>query len=189
MSTTPRPSWLQLIFAFLLDLVLRSLKWALGFGLFVLPFAALLGSSMKDHSLEATFAFSVMGAILGALMGAGQTFVHWFSDSEYSDPNSELRLHSMPMRWGLRATLGPLGGALGMVYLLANEDHSCARPGRGRRALVGAIVGALLGLGFILLCKATSTNVYQRLDWQAMLGVATVGSVACGVAGLCSDAL
>jgi len=179
----------QQIVGFIWDLLRRTLTWAFVAAMLVLPFAAVMAAMADKHQFELTFALTMMGTIVGALLGAGSTFVDWFSDPEYTNSNGELRHATLPLRWGLRATLGPLGAVLGMAYLLSAKDDTQARPGRGRRALIGAVVGAVFGIGFAVLTEVNSFHRTSGWSFGGLTIVALIGAMACGLAGLLSDAL
>jgi hypothetical protein len=186
-STGSNRSWLRTVGLFLLDMLLRGLKGGLAGGLLALPIGLLFwfGITKWNERLEVAFAFTSMGALFGLLWGVGQTFVAWFSDSEFAHADDELVQRVAPLYWGLKILLGPLGGAIGLVVLATSKDYSRARPGRLKRGLVGAVVGACFGIGFVLLASLMT----NRTLWQPglMALTASVSAGACGLVGLASD--
>jgi hypothetical protein len=186
-STDSNRSWLRSVGLFLLDMLLRGLQGGLAGGLLALPIGLLFwfGITKWDERLGVAFAFTSMGAIFGLLWGVGQTFVAWFSDPEYVHADDELVQRVTPLYWGLKILLGPWGGAIGLVVLAACKDYSRGRPGRLKRGLVGAVVGACFGIGFVLLANLMT----DRTLWQPglMAIMAAVSAGACGLVGLASD--
>jgi len=142
--------------------------------------------------VNALFVAVIFGTVVGFLFGIGQVIIATFSETKppHSPPNEDI---ATEVAAGIASKIMPpleIILALGkMVHWLTTKDFQAQKPGRLKRALVGAGVRGAIAFVFLACVSAMMPPSPTRLSfWAAMLGV-PIAAVIGAVLGAVSDAL
>ena len=150
-----------------------------------LPIAILFGAITNDW-WDSLFVISLFGGVVGFLVGGGSTFVDWFSDPEFVNPEKNGSLSGLVVGSYLDGVIPSWLSAIFMFHKVATKDYSRARPGRLKRAMIGACFGAVMGFLFWFIMLGVPSPSPPIVN---LLLFTTIGAVTCGLGGALTDAI
>ena len=182
------PSWLAIAAGYIGSALLVCMGWA--------AFFAVCGlvCTLATGDWEFMGAITVFGLAAGILFGIGSIVIKIFGSPQ--DPAEGGPSHAADtallggyILGALVPILKPFTLILTAMVWLATKDFRGQEAGRGRRALVGAVVLGLLGVGMLLFvyCLIGPPPPGGLRLWEAVVGILVLAAIG-AVLGLLSDA-
>ena len=182
------PTWLAIAAKYTSGALLVCIGWTTFFAFCGLICALVTGDWPFMGAL------TVFGVVAGVLFGIGSIIISVFSShQEAAEDQASTAAHTVLLGGHVLGALVPILKPLFLIpaalVWLVTKDFRGQQPGRGRRALVGAVVLGLLATGLLAVAYlAVGPPPPGGLKvWEAVTGILVV-TVIGAVLGLLSDA-